>query len=60
MYNSGNSRRENAELYLNVIARSNATKQSSFLPFFAKKAGLLRRFAPRNDGFTPRHPEVRA
>jgi hypothetical protein len=33
-----------AGLRMLVIARSNATKQSSFLPFLrAKKAGLLRR-----------------
>jgi hypothetical protein len=47
MHNSGDSRRENAELYLAVIASE--AKQSSFLPFFAqrKKAGLLR--CARND-----------
>jgi hypothetical protein len=47
MQNSGASRREIAELYPNVIARSEATKQSSFCLQLAK-AGLLR-FA-RNDG----------
>src|SRR5471032_2085653 len=43
MHNSDASRRGNADSYLSVIARSNATKQSSFLPFIAKKkTGLLR------------------
>src|SRR5258708_16034247 len=46
MQNSGASRREKADAYLAVIARSAATKQSSFL-FLGAKAGLLR-FA-RND-----------
>jgi hypothetical protein len=46
MPSSGALRRENAESNLAVIARSAATKQSSFL-FRRTKAGL-RRFA-RND-----------
>jgi hypothetical protein len=44
-HNSGASRREIAESYLAVIAREakQSIKQES-------KDGLLRRFAPRNDG----------
>jgi hypothetical protein len=40
-HNSDASRRENAESYSAVIARSEATKQSSFFNF-RKEAGLLR------------------
>ena len=40
--------RECGVISINVVASE--AKQSSFLTFFAKKAGLLRRCAPRNDG----------
>src|SRR5450432_302102 len=51
MYNSGASRRGNAESYHNVIA--SAAKQSSFLPsFFAqRKLDCFVARAPRNDDF---------
>jgi hypothetical protein len=48
---SGASRRENAKVWLNVIARSAATKQSTltYLLSFLLIHGLLR--CARNDGF---------
>jgi hypothetical protein len=45
-HNSGVSRRGNAEVYLHVIA---SEAKQSILAFMLLH-GLLRRFAPRNDG----------
>jgi hypothetical protein len=47
MHTSGASRRGNAELHLNVIARSGSDEA---IQFSSRKAGLLR-FA-RNDGLS--------